>query len=98
MYKLLLLMLGLIKLFFVLCARYMTCDLDIANEKGAVICRCGFRQPRPQALPRKRHEQPKVSGSKVTIARAAAKVWGRGSLAQPDCYAPPRLLRTAVTA
>ena len=78
-------MLELIKLLFVLCARYVTCELDTTNEEGAVISRCGFRQPRPQALPRKRHEQPKDSWSKVTIVRAA---WGRFSLAEPDCYAP----------
>ena len=49
------------------------CELDTANEEGAVISRCGFQQ---HCLSHKRHEQPKVSGSKVIIAHAAAEAWG----------------------
>ena len=57
----------------IICTVHKVCELATANEEGAVISRCGFWQHR---LSRKRHEQPKVSGSKVTIVCAAAEAWG----------------------
>ena len=69
-------MLRLIKLLFVLCARYVTCELDTANEEGAVIQGVVSGSLVPRLSPASVMSSLKFQGQKASTVRAAAETWG----------------------